>query len=70
MDVVQLKVQGKHYYDFTAHYMVRSGKGALENARFSICTATLTLVEGPEKVIEDANRCGSNHLVPDVVSCY
>ncbi len=46
VDSVHLKLQGKHFYDFTVHFMEIDGIGPFENVRSNIRTMTLFLVEG------------------------
>jgi len=49
VDGVTLKIQGKHYYDFTVHYMaVRKAAGILATPTFGIETSTILFLEGPE----------------------
>ena len=48
IDGVTLKVQVRHFVDFTQHHMhVRKGKTVLERTTFSIVSSTILFVEGP-----------------------
>ena len=48
VDGVHLKVQGKHLYDFTAHYIDVNEKGPFDDVKFEIKNVTLFLVEVPD----------------------
>ena len=49
IDGVTLKVQGRHFLDFTQHHMhIRKGKTVLERTTFSIVSSTVLFVEGPD----------------------
>ena len=49
IDGVTLKIQGRHFLDFTVHHMhIRKGKTALERPTFSIISSTVLFVEGPD----------------------
>ena len=47
VDGVHLKVKGKHYYDFTVHYMEVDTKKLFDEPVFRICNLTLLLVGSP-----------------------
>ena len=46
IDSVHLKLHGRHYYDFTLHFMHIREKGPFAGVQFEIKTATLLLIEG------------------------
>jgi len=55
VDGVTLKIQGKHYYDFTVHHMsIKKASGLLAPPTFGIKTSTILFMEGPV-VANDAN---------------
>jgi len=48
IDGVNLKVQGRHYYDFTVHHIdVVRPKSVLDLPKFQLKTSTILFVEGP-----------------------
>ncbi len=48
IDGVYLKVNGKHFYDFTVHYISVKEKSPLADAEFEIKTRTLLIFEGAD----------------------
>lgn len=50
VDGVMLKLQGKHYYDFTIHHMeMKLSKNVVAFPKFSIKTSTILFMEGPSR---------------------
>ena len=47
IEVVHLKVQGKHFYDFTLYFMEVSDNGPFQKPTFKIRNITLLVVEMP-----------------------
>ena len=71
VESVTLKVQGRHFIDFTLHHIhIRKGKTVLERPKFSIISSTVLFVERPDvgngsnkRAIFDGNirlLCGVN----------
>ncbi len=48
IDGLHSKAHGKHFYDFTVHYISVKEKGLFADAEFEIKTPTLLIVEGPD----------------------
>ena len=48
IDGVHLKVQGKHYFDFTLHFMDIQEKGRFSKVEFKIRNVTLLVTEAPD----------------------
>ena len=49
IDGVTLKVQGRHYYDFTVHHIhIVRPRNVLEVPKFGLKTGTILFLEGPE----------------------
>ena len=56
IDVVTLKVQDRHFLDFTVHHMhMTEPKSVLEKPRFSIVSSTVLFIKGPD-ISSGANK--------------
>ncbi len=64
VDEVHLKVQSKHFYDFTLHFVRLQRKGPFQDVSFEVRTVTLLLVQGPdEPSAKNIRACPGNALI-------
>ena len=55
VDIVHLKVRGKHYYVFTLRYIFTRCNRQFENVKFEVKNRTLLPVEGPDSPSANIN---------------
>ncbi len=56
IDGVHLKVQGKHFYDFTLHYMEISNKGPFDGAIYNVRNMTLLMLKDQRHLTRKTSR--------------
>ena len=67
-DVLHLKVQGKHFYDFTLHFKDVSVNGLFQEPNFQIRNIILLIVEGSGSLKDQNIKSCSNNILIRTIS--